>query len=227
MHASVGDRIVIQTECVGRPARTGTVAEVLGGPDCEHYRVRWDDGHETLLYPGPDTRVVEGAGRIPEQRPRSPEAAPPAPDVTRAQAVEATAATAVSPHEPVERIMKAPVVTVEAHDTLRIAADALTDAEIGALVVMSGGTPMGIISERDVVHALAAGGDPDEVWASDVIALDTIWAKPSDPVSHVATLMRDGEVRHIPVRVRDTVVGMVSVRDVLKVLLTSPQLSAR
>ncbi|HEY6749362.1 MAG TPA: DUF1918 domain-containing protein [Mycobacteriales bacterium] len=57
MRAAVGDKIVVETESVGRTRRRGEVLEVLltGG---EHYRVRWDDGHESLMFPGPDARIV-------------------------------------------------------------------------------------------------------------------------------------------------------------------------
>ena len=48
---------MVETDAVGRIRRRGEILEVLltGG---EHYRVRWDDGHESLLFPGPDARVV-------------------------------------------------------------------------------------------------------------------------------------------------------------------------
>ncbi|HEY8454378.1 MAG TPA: CBS domain-containing protein [Actinopolymorphaceae bacterium] len=200
MHASVGDRIIIQTEPAGGRPREGTVREVLGTAGTEHYRVVWDDGHESILYPGPGTQVLP-AEAIPRQK--APEPRP----------------TAAGPHDPVERIMRSPVLTVDEHDSLRTAAVTLSDADVGALIVTSNGEPLGILSERDVVRAVAAGGDPDEVWAGDVMAVETIWASPTDSTFDIALLMRDGNVRHVPLRVHDNCVGMVSVRDVLKVLI--------
>jgi Domain of unknown function (DUF1918) len=59
MTANVGDQILVGTTTVERPMRRGQVLEVYGqGPD-EHYLVRWQDGHESLFYPGPDARVLE------------------------------------------------------------------------------------------------------------------------------------------------------------------------
>lgn len=57
MQAAVGDEIMVETDTVGRIRRRGEILEVLvtGG---EHYRVRWDDGRESLLFPGPDAHVV-------------------------------------------------------------------------------------------------------------------------------------------------------------------------
>lgn len=205
MHASVGDRIVVRTESLGQAPREGTVQEVLGSPDSEHYRVAWDDGHESVLYPGPDTRVLPGVGGVPRQ---------PGPATTTRRPA--------GPHDPVERVMSSPVATVDGHDSLRVAAETLSAANIGALIVTDDGDrPVGIISERDVVRALAAGGDPDEVWAADVVGLDTVWANPTDSTFDVARLMRDAEVRHVPIRSGEACVGMVSIRDVLRILIGS------
>ncbi|MFC5995815.1 DUF1918 domain-containing protein [Pseudonocardia hispaniensis] len=58
MHADVGDHIVINTSVLDVPPRRGEVLEVLGSADTAHYRVRWQDGHESIYYPGPDSQVV-------------------------------------------------------------------------------------------------------------------------------------------------------------------------
>jgi hypothetical protein len=58
MHATVGDRIIIETTSLDRPRRHGEVLEVLGNGETEHYRVRWQDGHESLYFPGPDAHLA-------------------------------------------------------------------------------------------------------------------------------------------------------------------------
>lgn len=58
MHASTGDRIVIETATLDAPRRHGEVLEVIGDGDQRHYRVRWEDGHESVYFPGPDAHVV-------------------------------------------------------------------------------------------------------------------------------------------------------------------------
>jgi CBS domain-containing protein len=199
MHALAGDRIVVRTVSGDQPPRRGTIREVLRGPDGEHYQVIWDDGRESVFYPGPDASI------IPTQVSRE-QPPPPAPPRT------------VRPNDPVERIMSAPVATIDEQDSLRATALTLADSEVGALVVLSARTPLGIISERDVVHALAAGGNPDEVSAANVIGVTAIWASPTDSISRVAGLMRDAGVRHIPLRTQDALVGIVSIRDILAVM---------
>ena len=62
MQAAVGDEIMVETATVGRIRRRGKILEVLATTGGEHYRVRWDDGHESLLFPGPDARIVRLTG---------------------------------------------------------------------------------------------------------------------------------------------------------------------
>ncbi|MHA6794543.1 DUF1918 domain-containing protein [Pseudonocardia bannensis] len=61
MRAAIGDEIVINTVTLDQPPRRGEVLEVLGADETSHYRVRWQDGHESILYPGPDSMVVPRA----------------------------------------------------------------------------------------------------------------------------------------------------------------------
>lgn len=59
MDAKVGDRIIVETERVGMPARAGVILEVIASPAGTHYRVRWDDGHESTFWPAAGSaRVV-------------------------------------------------------------------------------------------------------------------------------------------------------------------------
>jgi hypothetical protein len=58
MRATTGDQIVIETAVLDTPRRRGEVIEVIGAGEREHYRVRWQDGHESIYFPGPDCRVV-------------------------------------------------------------------------------------------------------------------------------------------------------------------------
>jgi hypothetical protein len=56
--AEVGDRIQVESEQVGKPSREGEIIEVIQGQVAVRYRVRWEDGHETIFSPG------TGAARI-------------------------------------------------------------------------------------------------------------------------------------------------------------------
>lgn len=61
MEAQIGDRIVIEARKVGSGRRTGEIEEVIRGVGGDHYRVRWDDGHESIVYPSSDASIQSGA----------------------------------------------------------------------------------------------------------------------------------------------------------------------
>ncbi|MFF8766097.1 DUF1918 domain-containing protein [Nocardiopsis dassonvillei] len=61
MHASVGDRIHIKGRVTGVGDQAGEITEVRGSDGSPPYVVRFPDGHETLVYPGPDAVVVPAA----------------------------------------------------------------------------------------------------------------------------------------------------------------------
>lgn len=59
-HATAGDAIVVRGDHVGSPSRAGEILEVLGAPEHERYRVRWEDGHESIFTPGGDVLIRHG-----------------------------------------------------------------------------------------------------------------------------------------------------------------------
>ena len=62
MHAKVGDEIVVDTRHGDVMRREGEILEVRDEGGVEHFLVRWDDGHETVFYPGSDAHVVRPKG---------------------------------------------------------------------------------------------------------------------------------------------------------------------
>ena len=63
--AQVGDVIVVHGHRLGESSRSGEILDVLGTAEHEHYRVRWEDGHESVFTPGSDAAIrhVERRGR--------------------------------------------------------------------------------------------------------------------------------------------------------------------
>jgi hypothetical protein len=57
MEAQVGNRIVVEGAKVGHARREGEVLDVIRNGSLTYYRVRWQDGQETVFFPGPDARV--------------------------------------------------------------------------------------------------------------------------------------------------------------------------
>ena len=58
IHATVGDEIVVDNMQLGHPPRKGLVQEVIGDGDTQHYRVQWEDGHESIFFPASTAHVV-------------------------------------------------------------------------------------------------------------------------------------------------------------------------
>ena len=52
-----GDLVIVSGHRVGEGERFAEILEVLGEPESRHYRVRWDDGHESVFYPGGDATI--------------------------------------------------------------------------------------------------------------------------------------------------------------------------
>ncbi len=98
----------------------------------------------------------------------------------------------------------------------------LRERNIGALVVTDGGAVAGILSERDVVRALAdpeAGADTADLLArpvSELMTASVTTCGPRATVDELMRLMTDRRVRHIPVLDGDELVGIVSIGDVVK-----------
>lgn len=119
---------------------------------------------------------------------------------------------------PVRVVMAMPVVSVDRATSLRRAAAVLDDEEIGAIAVLGPDGLEGVLSERDIVRALAGGADPDEASVGTAMAEDPLWVDAETPIESVADSMLQTGVRHLPVVVGHQVVGMVSMRDVLDVV---------
>jgi hypothetical protein len=67
MKAKIGDRVVTEGVHVDSPRREGRVVDVTGQDGAPPYRVRWNDGHESLWVPGSDSHVVPDDEAAPRQ----------------------------------------------------------------------------------------------------------------------------------------------------------------
>lgn len=123
--------------------------------------------------------------------------------------------------DPIRWLLDREVVTVRRADPLRWAAEVLFAESVGVVVVMDPDGLAGVLSERDIVRALAEGGDPDVERVVDLMTDDVLTVDVTEPVSAVAARMLANEIRHVVVTSDDgdDVEGVVSVRDVLTILL--------
>ena len=117
----------------------------------------------------------------------------------------------------VRSLMSTAVAFVDSDAPLRVVVETMAAESLGALVVLGPQGPSRIISERDVVEALAGDADLDGTLAIDVATTGIVSADPDDTVMDAARLMAEHTIRHVPVMSTAGVVGMVSARDVLRV----------
>jgi CBS domain-containing protein len=110
------------------------------------------------------------------------------------------------------------VFTVDPTEPVSSIVQILTEHRIGAVLVIDKAEQMlGIVSERDIVRCLAANGNRTlEMTAGQLMTRTLQVAHPESTVAEVMQMMTAGRFRHLPVLDRDTLVGLVSIGDVVK-----------
>jgi CBS domain-containing protein len=110
------------------------------------------------------------------------------------------------------------VLTVGPDHTLRQTARLMAERRVGsAIVVDPDGAGTGIITERDILYAIGAGLDPDVARTRDHLTWDVVYAAPTWTIEEAAAAMVRGGFRHLVVLDGSEVLGVISVRDVLRV----------
>ena len=109
------------------------------------------------------------------------------------------------------------VVSCESNMTVRDAVSLLAEKRIGALPVLDGGKVAGIFSERDVIYQLSASG-PDilEKPVCDVMTSPALTVTPETSVLAALSLMSKRRIRHLPVLEGETMIGFISIGDLVK-----------
>src|SRR3954449_9996907 len=113
------------------------------------------------------------------------------------------------------------VLQIGPDHTLRQAAQLMTARRAGSAVVIDpDGAGVGILTERDVLYAIGKGLDPDTERAAAHITWDVVYAVPTWSIEDAAAAMVRGGFRHLVVLDGDDVLGVISVRDILRVWLS-------
>lgn len=109
------------------------------------------------------------------------------------------------------------VVTIRPHQSLRQAARLLARHNIGALIVVNEpGQLMGIISERDIIRAVARLENALVQPVSEVMTKEVIIGLPNDDLMAVAHAMTEKRFRHLPIVEQGEIVGIISMKDIVK-----------
>lgn len=109
------------------------------------------------------------------------------------------------------------VTTITPESSVKRAADWLRAKNIGALVVTTENSVLGLISEREIVHAFSQYGETaGSMLVRDVMQFGVTTVSPDESVIRVMNLMTHHRVRHMPVLRGGKLVGIVSIGDVVK-----------
>jgi CBS domain-containing protein len=112
-----------------------------------------------------------------------------------------------------------PATVIQARgDSLRAAAARMWRQQTGSLLITEDGRLAGIVTERDVLRAVALGADPDKSSVDDVMTAEVFTVPPDMPVQDAARLMASRWIRHLPVVDGEELLGVVSMRDMTGVL---------
>ena len=118
------------------------------------------------------------------------------------------------------------VTTIAPEASIKRAADWLLAKNIGALVVTSGDAVLGLVSEREIVHAFARHGDAAGSMPVKEIMQHGVTVSPDESINRVMKLMTHHRVRHMPVLRDGKLTGIVSIGDVVKHRLEDLELEA-
>ena len=103
-------------------------------------------------------------------------------------------------------------------DSLRAAATLMWKQQTGSLLVMDGDHLLGIVTERDVMKAVARGSDPETTPVSAVMTTTLLTVTPDTSLPEAARHMATRWIRHLPIVADGKLLGMVSQRDLCGVL---------
>jgi CBS domain-containing protein len=120
--------------------------------------------------------------------------------------------------------MSSDLLSVEANLSIVEVAQRMVDRNVGAALVRDDGRLTGILTERDVLRAVARGLQQD-TRVADCMTAHPETVGPDDTTSHAVVLMLHGGFRHLPVVQGDDLLGVISIRDLVPLVLedTAPR----
>jgi CBS domain-containing protein len=118
----------------------------------------------------------------------------------------------------VREVMSTTLLTVDATASLTEAASTMDARRVGAALVLNGERLSGILTERDILHAVATGqveGTKVGAWMTH----DPETVSPDERPGHAAAIMLHGGFRHLPVVDGDKPIGILSIRDLMRLVI--------
>ena len=118
--------------------------------------------------------------------------------------------------------------SLKPQDSVFDALKTLADHNVGALMVMDQGKLVGILSERDIVRAVAQDGSAGlGRTISGIMSRDVIFAEPNETIDALLERMTDRRIRHLPVLRNDRLIGIISIGDLVKSKIAEAEAEAQ
>ena len=116
-----------------------------------------------------------------------------------------------------EEIMVRNVITMEAEATVRTAVELMNKHEIGCLIVVRKGKPIGIVTERDMLkRVIPKAQDPGKIKVSEIMSKPLIAGKPKTDIREAVRIMFRRKIKKLPVIEQGHLVGLVTLTDLVR-----------
>lgn len=110
--------------------------------------------------------------------------------------------------------MSSPILSIEQGESIKNAAEKIYSHKVGSLLVTCDQNPVGIITKTDLmVRVLINNIDADSTPVADVMSQPLITIDAQEPLDSAQKLFSENSFRHLPVRLNDAIVGVLSIKD--------------
>lgn len=118
----------------------------------------------------------------------------------------------------VREVMNSPVITAEPNESINVIADLMKESKVGSVVIMDGGVPSGILTERDIVtKAVSKNLFPSTIRASGIMSSPLFTIESDKEIIEAAREMRKRGVKRLGVSYKKRLVGIISITDILAI----------